>query len=128
MVVLAAYHQLVNFFLLMVVLASVKQVRKCASDTTSERSYSRGWGRGLPQEGPIGSCSLIPEGLGPPSGPFTNHSFPQVWTLALRQTLPASEVLALTCPLRKTSSESCLLLGNDLRDELPSLLPTSFEL
>ena len=42
-------HQVLNIFRLVGVLASMKQLRKCASDTvsTSERSYSRGRGGGV---------------------------------------------------------------------------------
>ena len=52
----ALVHQVVNVFHLVLVLASVKQLRKCASDTIicvlREELKQRIWERGLSWEGP----------------------------------------------------------------------------
>ena len=57
-------HQVVNFFHLVGVLASIKQLGECASDTVTSvlqrgaTAEDMGWG--LPWEGSTGSCSVTP--------------------------------------------------------------------
>ena len=80
-------HQVVNFFHLVGVLASIKQLGECASDTVTSvlqrgaTAEDMGWG--LPWEGSTGSCSVTPGvwaqqqgkvGLPPECGVQQDHS------------------------------------------------------